>query len=337
MSAIGAKLRKQRQSRRLTLAEIAASTKIQERYLAAIESGDDSELPASVFVKGYLRTYAESLGLDPASVLEEYERERGLPDDQPSDRAILERLAARQPAAITQTARTLRSVAIVCVVVILAAFGAWAWLRGRDDGRERGTTSTSPPSPTPAVASPAPPTATPEAPEQPGPPDVTLAPPPRSFEPESAPRESAQTPPPDISPPVEKEAPKSAPTPPPPAEPQVESETREPATASQLEVPEFGVGTGVVERRLVGSSDSFAMGTEVVFWTRVVGGRPGDVIRHVWSHEGRVIGIAELAIGGSHWRTHSRRTLEAGSRGAWVVEARDASGRVLARSSFTCE
>jgi hypothetical protein len=45
----------------------------------------------------------------------------------------------------------------------------------------------------------------------------------------------------------------------------------------------------------------------------------------------------ELRIGGAHWRTQSRRTLRPGSAGQWAVEARDATGTVLARTDFTCD
>ena len=67
------------------------------------------------------------------------------------------------------------------------------------------------------------------------------------------------------------------------------------------------------------------------------GGSPGDTIEHVWLREGRRMGAIELNIGASHWRTQSRWTLPAGSAGRWSVEARDASGRLLAQSDFTCE
>jgi hypothetical protein len=102
-------------------------------------------------------------------------------------------------------------------------------------------------------------------------------------------------------------------------------------------VSEAGVGTAVVQRTLQGESDRFAEGTRIVFWTRVLGGRPGDEIRHVWIREGVEVGSVGLAVNASHWRTHSRRTLGEGSAGGWAVEARDAEGRVLARREFRCE
>jgi hypothetical protein len=96
------------------------------------------------------------------------------------------------------------------------------------------------------------------------------------------------------------------------------------------------VGTAIVNKRLVGASDSFGEGTRVWFWTRVTGGRAGDRIEHVWIHEGRVMQRAGLELGGAHWRTQSKKTLFPGSAGSWVVEARDAAGNLLARREFSC-
>jgi hypothetical protein len=108
------------------------------------------------------------------------------------------------------------------------------------------------------------------------------------------------------------------------------------APPARLSIPEHGVGTRVVNHRLVGAGDRFAEGTRVWFWTLVHGGSSRDTIRHVWIHEGRVTNNIPLAIGGWHWRTHTRKYLSRGSAGHWTVEARDAAGRVLARSEFEC-
>lgn len=109
-----------------------------------------------------------------------------------------------------------------------------------------------------------------------------------------------------------------------------------PEHAGRLAIPEFGVGTGIMGRQLVGRSDHFAEGTVVWFWTRVLDGRRGDTIRHVWLHEGRVMGTVRLSVGGSQWRTQSQWQLGKGSSGSWAVEARDADDRVLATMTFLC-
>ena len=107
--------------------------------------------------------------------------------------------------------------------------------------------------------------------------------------------------------------------------------TSKPAT---LRIEEYGVGTAVKQRRLVGESDRFVEGTKVWFWTRVDGGKAGDRVEHVWLEDGKPTARIPLKIGGSSWRTYSAKTLPTGSSRSWAVEARDAKGRVLARREF---
>ena len=68
----GASLRKAREERSITLQEIAASTKIGVRFLEYIESDRHSDLPAVVYIRGFVQEYARCLGLDPRSTAESY-------------------------------------------------------------------------------------------------------------------------------------------------------------------------------------------------------------------------------------------------------------------------
>jgi transcriptional regulator with XRE-family HTH domain len=109
-----------------------------------------------------------------------------------------------------------------------------------------------------------------------------------------------------------------------------------PADPNGPSIRDYGVGTGVENRQLVGERGRFHEGTQAWFWTHVKGADPGDRIHHVWLHDGVEAARVKLRIGGSSWRTHSAKTLWPGSSGEWVVEARDDAGRVLAREEFVC-
>ncbi|MGB3684058.1 MAG: RodZ domain-containing protein [Rubrobacteraceae bacterium] len=61
---IGATLRKARQDLGVTLDDVEYETKIRKRYLAALESEDYAALPSAVYARGFLKTYANYLGLD---------------------------------------------------------------------------------------------------------------------------------------------------------------------------------------------------------------------------------------------------------------------------------
>ena len=105
----------------------------------------------------------------------------------------------------------------------------------------------------------------------------------------------------------------------------------------RLSVARSGVGANVVNRELVSQSDTFAVSTRAAFWTHVTGGRPGDLVRHIWFHEDKQVGFVDLAIGSPSWRTYSRRPVVPRAEGDWAVEVWDAEGRVLARHQFRYE
>jgi transcriptional regulator with XRE-family HTH domain len=72
MPEIGATLREARMRQRIDISQIEAQTKIRAKYLRALENEEWDLLPGPTFVKSFLRTYAEALGLDARLLLEEY-------------------------------------------------------------------------------------------------------------------------------------------------------------------------------------------------------------------------------------------------------------------------
>ncbi len=72
MPTIGDSLREGRMRQKLDIADVERQTKIRAKYLRALENEEFSMLPGPTFVKTFLRTYAELLGLDPHALVEEY-------------------------------------------------------------------------------------------------------------------------------------------------------------------------------------------------------------------------------------------------------------------------
>jgi cytoskeleton protein RodZ len=97
MTSLGLELKKQRESRNISIDEMASSTKIVGRYLEALEQDRFDVMPGGFFIKGIIRTYAKYVGLDEAEVLAKY-RESG---------ALEEPAKPRPPEARTLTARSL--------------------------------------------------------------------------------------------------------------------------------------------------------------------------------------------------------------------------------------
>ena len=77
MFEIGNTLREARLRQRLDLSRCETDTKIRSKYLRAMEEEQFDLLPGRTYVRGFLRTYAEYLGLDWQLVLDEYESRFG--------------------------------------------------------------------------------------------------------------------------------------------------------------------------------------------------------------------------------------------------------------------
>jgi hypothetical protein len=72
MPDIGATLQEARMRARIDISEVEAATKIRAKYLRAIENEEWDMLPGPTFVKSFVRTYAEYLGIDARLLVEEY-------------------------------------------------------------------------------------------------------------------------------------------------------------------------------------------------------------------------------------------------------------------------
>ena len=65
---------------RIDVSEIEAQTKIRAKYLRALENEEWGLLPGPTFVKSFLRTYAQALGLDGKALVEEYRLQPRAPE-----------------------------------------------------------------------------------------------------------------------------------------------------------------------------------------------------------------------------------------------------------------
>ncbi len=85
MESLGARLKREREKRKITLDEISLSTKIGTRFLLAIEEEHFDQLPGGIFNKGFVKAYARSVGVDEAEAVAEYELATGasLPESLP--------------------------------------------------------------------------------------------------------------------------------------------------------------------------------------------------------------------------------------------------------------
>lgn len=127
---IGETLRAARRQYGRSLADAAAETRVRETYLAALEEEEFSALGGSVYVKGFLRSYAKFLGLDPEPLLEAYRSEYERVDDVP--------MVSSQPAPSMRSRESRPGPAAIVVVAgvllfVLAGIGMVVGGGGDDD------------------------------------------------------------------------------------------------------------------------------------------------------------------------------------------------------------
>lgn len=77
MKITGELLKTERISKSLSVQQVAQSLKLSSKIINAIEAGDLSQLPAKTFVRGFVKSYAEYLKLDPDLVMRQFQEEMG--------------------------------------------------------------------------------------------------------------------------------------------------------------------------------------------------------------------------------------------------------------------
>jgi cytoskeleton protein RodZ len=129
---IGNSLREARLRRGVDFAQAEVATKIRGKYLRALEDEQFELLPAQTYVKGFLRTYAEYLGLDGQLYVDEF-NSRFVAGD---ERDPGPRRSSAQPQRRNRRSETnLVLLAIGAIVVLtVIVFSAWKWSGGGSEG-----------------------------------------------------------------------------------------------------------------------------------------------------------------------------------------------------------
>jgi cytoskeletal protein RodZ len=119
MFEIGASLREARTRRGLSREDVQQAIRIRDRYLAALEDENWDLLPGEAYAKGFLRTYAEFLGLDGALYIDEFNRRFATHEEQPFMPEAIAPIGTRSIGILRPL------VAIAAIVAVVAAVAAW--------------------------------------------------------------------------------------------------------------------------------------------------------------------------------------------------------------------
>jgi cytoskeletal protein RodZ len=126
---LGEKLRKVRTDNRISLAEVSRATKIQVKYLEALESGAYGALPPEVYVRGFLRGYASFLGIPEDAIIRLYDRERSIRDNLAKPE-VFSRFRLRVPS-LPHIALSARGLVVSVIVFIVLGFFSYLYFEFR--------------------------------------------------------------------------------------------------------------------------------------------------------------------------------------------------------------
>lgn len=171
LDAIGATLRAAREARGWTIEDVEKATRIRAKFLAALEAGEIDSLPSILQARGFLRNYAQHLGLNPDQALGQLDEalkparrgflpsftsrgktETRAPASAAGAPAPAERAAAPSPlAAVRRLRRIFTPDILIAVFAVLVVVGFFVW-----GGARLATTALNPPqiTPTPEVLGP---------------------------------------------------------------------------------------------------------------------------------------------------------------------------------------
>src|SRR3954454_15768047 len=171
-------LRSRRLSLGYELSEIALALRIRLAYLEAIEEGRFNDLPGATYANGFLRTYAEHLGLDPQLVLRRFKEE--------TSGGLTAKPELYLPKPVPESRIPGGALLLLAVVLAGSAYGGWYYINstGRElvdfvpelPDRLASALNIAPSAPVPGLVVPVTPTEPPPASSQTAPPQVAAAP-----------------------------------------------------------------------------------------------------------------------------------------------------------------
>ncbi|WP_117148773.1 helix-turn-helix domain-containing protein [Paraliobacillus zengyii] len=122
---IGLKLKEAREAKGLSLDDLQKKTKIQPRYLKAIEKGDFSVMPGNFYIRAFIKEYAVAVDLNPDEVLTEFKHELPSAEEDTVEYTRIQRSRKNTPSTKTPAVFSLLPTVIAVLLIIGVAFVIW--------------------------------------------------------------------------------------------------------------------------------------------------------------------------------------------------------------------
>ena len=122
---VGRYLKRERESQGQELPQVAEMLRIHCSYLQAIEEGEIDQLPGPTYAVGFVRAYAEYLGLDRNKVAERFKEEGKIPK---------QRAQLNLPSPLPEGQIPGLAVLLIAAVMLLVAYGGWVFVSSPDGG-----------------------------------------------------------------------------------------------------------------------------------------------------------------------------------------------------------
>jgi cytoskeletal protein RodZ len=129
LTELGKLLKEKREEKGMSLEELQTATKIQKRYLAAIEDGNYDVLPGTFYARAFIKNYCEAVGMNYETVFDEYAHE--IPQAVKETTTEFEPRSKRERSSVNEENSLLKRlipILLIGVLIIAVLFFVWKFL-----------------------------------------------------------------------------------------------------------------------------------------------------------------------------------------------------------------
>lgn len=139
LTELGKLLKEKREEKGMSLEELQTATKIQKRYLVAIEEGKYEVLPGSFYARAFIKNYCEAVGLNYETIFDEYSHE--IPKSAKEPTTEFEPRSKRERSGVSEDHSLLKRlipIILIGILIVVVLFVVWKLLPDGNDQAKSG-------------------------------------------------------------------------------------------------------------------------------------------------------------------------------------------------------